>query len=763
MQEILLIDDDDLFAEFVVDAAELIGAKVTTISNGQEIEQQNCSNFDYIIVDLSIPGYDGVQLLRWLKDHNCESSIIIASGCESSILNSAKQLAESYDLNLVATLNKPFPLNSLLDALKIKSSANIKTTDEDESLSDEEIVIALSEAIDNKEIEVYYQPKFNLKDRRLIGFETLARWTHQGHTITPSVFIPLAEQYSLIDKLTYLIIDLALPKLAQICKGNFDLQMAINFSARSLNQLSIPDYLEKKVEQNNLLPKQIIIELTESALAEDKSSSLEILTRMRMKGFNLSIDDFGTGYSSVQQLQKIPFNELKIDRSFICDFLVNPPSRTIIMSTIEMAHNLGIKVVAEGIEDPESIDALIKLGCDVGQGFYYAKPMASEPLDKWLKANPAYLNTDSAIKSDNFTICAVDDDVDFLELLNDVLADEFQFTSFTSAEHFLSQANTLNPCIVLLDINMPNMDGFEVCQHLKKQGVNSSIIFVSGANTKEQKLKAYAAGGDDFITKPVQLGEMLAKLRALQRYQKDKETLQEQGDMAQDMVFQSMTEAAQYGSILRFFKDSFACRNHQQLAELFFSYMAELQLSCCIQFRSSYGIHSYGGENQQCSPMEENLFEMLLPSGRLYHFKNRTMVNDEHVSFLIKNMPVDDEVSYGRYNDIIAALIEGLEAKWRDLIRERSANELVANIDDILLDVKEKFANYGKEAHQVIDMLILDVRSSLHVLDLSEEQENYLISLIECGVDRVMVLGDAGKDIEININQIIEKFKVINN
>ena len=188
MRRILLIDDDDLFAEFVTDVAELVEASVTTIINGQEIEQQNCHDYHDIIVDLSVPGYDGVQLLRWLKDHKCNARIIIASGCEPAVINSARQLAEAYQLNLAGTLSKPFSLDSFLTLLRSDQgfpSTSSESLENEHELSDEEIVLALHEGIKNNEVEVYYQPKFDLAKNRLTGFEGLARWQYKGNFIPP--------------------------------------------------------------------------------------------------------------------------------------------------------------------------------------------------------------------------------------------------------------------------------------------------------------------------------------------------------------------------------------------------------------------------------------------------------------------------------------------------------------------------------------------------------------------------------------------------
>lgn len=764
MRQVLLIDDDELFCEFVTDAAELVGVSVVALDNGNKIQEYDAYQFEHILLDLTVPGADGIQLLRYLKNKEYQGKVSIASGCEQAVLTSAHQLGENYGLNMTPPLSKPFPLESLLNLLRDSGQAtslskNVTQLDVEDD-SDSDLLPALTAAIENEEIKVYFQPRFDLNSKRLLGVEALARWIlDDGQFIPPSIFIPLAEENDLIEALTKSVVEQVLPQMAEWNRKGIRIQASFNFSAKSLHELDFPDYLSALAEQYGLLPQQIVVELTESALVDDIASSMEILTRIRMKGFGLSIDDFGTGYSSVQQLQNIPFNELKIDRSFVSNFETKLQARTIIESTIEMAHKLGILVIAEGIENQAAIDYLKSIGCDQGQGFYYAKPMSAEEFAKWIKVNPSYFGEEQVLDNE-FVIAAVDDDIDFIELLSDLLSEEFNFKPYTNTQQFLEQFPQIKPDIVLLDVNMPSINGYKVCQQIRETDVKDlSVIFISGADNKEQRLKAFSAGGDDFIAKPISVGELLAKLRNLRKFQESKENLFEQEAMARDMAFQSMTEASQYGSILRFFKDSFQCRNQSQLVTLFYQLMADLQLSACIQLRTTTKKYSFRSPNQQCSPMEENLFEMLSDSGRLYHFKSRTMVNDKHVSMLIKNMPVEDEVTYGRYNDLIAALIEGLESKWSELIKDDSTSELVINIDQVLMSLRGKFDQFEKETHDVIDMLILDVRSSLHVLDLSEEQENYLIDMIEKGVERVMKLGDAGREIEDDFSHIIEQFK----
>lgn len=767
MRQVLLIDDDELFAEYVRDAAEMAHAAITVVDNGYDVKSQQVTDYDVVILDLTVPGPDGIQLLRFLKEQNYQGLVVIASGCDRSVINSAHQLGENYGLNMSRTLPKPFSLDDLLTLLRGDESstsvpglalvASSPNTPEDSSLLPE-----LRLAVENNQIQVFYQPRFSLKNKKLVGVESLARWTlADGQQIPPSVFIKLAEDNDLIEPLTKCLVEKIFPQINEWNRKGLLLHVSFNYSARALHELDFPDYLSDLAEQHGVLPQHVIVELTESALADDVSVLMEILTRIRMKGFSLSIDDFGTGYSSVQQLQTLPFNELKIDKSFVSNFQSRVQSRTIIESTVEMAHKLGIRVVAEGIEDQGAIDYLQKAGCDEGQGFYYAKPMPAEEFSKWIKANPSYLTDKQHQASEgSFTIVALDDDLDFIEILTDILSEEFNFIPFTNAKLFLDEFANIDADIVLLDVNMPFKNGYEICQNIKETtDKDFSVLFISGADNKEQRLKAFAAGGDDFIAKPIAYGELLAKLRTMRRYQESKNNLTVQEEMARNMAFQSMTEASQYGAILRFFKDTFSCSSQSQLIEMFFGLMDNLQLSACIQFRSTRSKTSYRGVGQLCSPIEDNLFEMLSDAGRLYHFKSRTMVNDKHVSVLIKNMPLEDEVTYGRYNDLLAALIEGLESKWVEILHEQSTEVLIKNIEIILFSLSEKFTSFEKQTHQIIDMLILDVRSSLHVLDLSEEQENYLIKLIENGIERVMELGDAGREIEVEIKEVVDGFK----
>ena len=184
-----------------------------------------------------------------------------------------------------------------------------------------------------------------------------------------------------------LMLDQVLKQSGDWLRAGIQLEISVNMSPRVMNELDFPDRLMEQVKENNLNPAQIIIEVTESALFEELSMALDILTRLRLKGFRLSIDDFGTGYSSMQQLKKAPFTELKIDQLFVKHADTDKEARSICESTIELGHKLGMTVTAEGIESQGVWDLLKKLGCDEGQGYFMGYPMPASEFRNWYMQN----------------------------------------------------------------------------------------------------------------------------------------------------------------------------------------------------------------------------------------------------------------------------------------------------------------------------------------------------------------------------------------
>lgn len=329
------------------------------------------------------------------------------------------------------------------------------------------------------------------------------------------------------------------------------------------------------------------------------------------------------------------------------------------------------------------------------------------------------------------TLLIVDDDEMHCELVSDMLEDEYGIHTATTSHEAESLFSEHKPDIVLLDINMPGKNGIELCRTLKQEyGDEFSVIFVSGHNSLEERLKAYDAGGDDFVAKPFEMKELLAKIHAVAHYQLNKRSLRDQEAFSRSMAFQSMAEASQYGYVLQFFKNSMQSKSLDELARHFFEMMASLNLITSLQFHGRE-THSYDQVNGQCSPIEENLFELLRGVGRLYDFDNRTILNDKHVSFLIKNMPLDDEINYGRLRDVTAVIIEGLEAKYLDLQREQALKSVLGNVQAIIDQMSEQIANHDSHMKVQTHNLILEIKSSFDALDLTLEQEEFFTQMIE--------------------------------
>lgn len=247
------------------------------------------------------------------------------------------------------------------------------------------LMMDVRQAIANDEMRLFYQPIIDLKTEQVIGFEALIRWQHPEHgMLPPGEFIPLIELTDMIIPVTWWVVETAV-KQASVwqCEG-LDYCVSVNVSARNLIDAGFVDFVKTCLDRYQLASGSLEVEITESTLMSDPDKARQILQELSALGVLISIDDYGTGYSSLAYLKSLPINTLKIDRTFISQMLVNPHDQIIVNSTIQLAHNLGLRVTAEGIEDPSLVAKLYGLGCDKGQGFFICKPIPVEELHVWL-------------------------------------------------------------------------------------------------------------------------------------------------------------------------------------------------------------------------------------------------------------------------------------------------------------------------------------------------------------------------------------------
>jgi diguanylate cyclase (GGDEF)-like protein len=249
------------------------------------------------------------------------------------------------------------------------------------------LVTALKRAIDMRAVTLHYQPKLELTHRRVIGVEALARWTDEVvGPVLPATFVPLAERTGLAEPLTELALETAAADCRRWQNDGHPTPVAVNVPARVLLDPAFPDLVDSKRRTFGLDEGALEIEITESTLMGDHDQARDAITRLREIGVRTSIDDFGTGYSSLSYLRRLPVHALKIDRSFITDLTEEPDSEAVVRSIVELARNLGLETVAEGVEDERVCERLVRLGCDYAQGFALARPMPADAMRTWLRA-----------------------------------------------------------------------------------------------------------------------------------------------------------------------------------------------------------------------------------------------------------------------------------------------------------------------------------------------------------------------------------------
>ncbi|MEP0336563.1 MAG: EAL domain-containing response regulator [Alphaproteobacteria bacterium] len=379
---LLVVDDDPEIASLVCDVADGLGYETTAVTDATEFKRKMSNDFDIIVLDLMIPDMDGFELIRFLSDNRCTASIFMVSGCDRKVLNSARQLAEERGLRVAGTLTKPMSIAVLETEL---SKTPAKQPAHNRGPLNRPDVKQVRQAIFGGQLRVHYQPKMNLKTGSADRVEALVRWHHpERGLLPPSMFLPTAIEANLIDALTLQVLDTALDDLRTWDRLGLPVEsIALNVEAGSLSDLALPERIMDRLSVHGVSPDRLTIEVTESNVVSTLAEALEILSRLRMRGVRLSIDDFGTGHSTLTQLERFPFSELKIDRSFTNGIVLSPESRAIVHSTIGLAQELGLSVVAEGVETYRQLEMLIRAGCDEAQGYLITRPLAAADLEAW--------------------------------------------------------------------------------------------------------------------------------------------------------------------------------------------------------------------------------------------------------------------------------------------------------------------------------------------------------------------------------------------
>jgi EAL domain-containing protein (putative c-di-GMP-specific phosphodiesterase class I)/AmiR/NasT family two-component response regulator len=386
----LAVEDHEFQRGMLLKMLARLGAtQVSTAADGRaalDIVKASYPTIDIIISDLDMPGMDGLEFMRHLSEARIPVAIILASALESVLLDSVETMTRAYGVKILGVIQKPITIEKLNALIKL----HVPLTESQSRLGPSALSVTIEEIVQglaNDEFEPFFQPKVLLANRSIKGAEALARWRHpQKGIIAPYAFIGLLEAHNQIDELTWIMLRKSIAFCSEWrAKCHMDVNVSVNVSAKSLADVHFADHVAEIAHDENVDPRNMILEITESAATTDVSHALENLSRLRMKGFGLSVDDYGTGYSSLQQLTRIAFTEIKIDQSFVANAALQQSARIILESSLDMAKKLGISSVAEGVETQDHWDLVRQLGCELAQGYLIARPVAASEFLAWAR------------------------------------------------------------------------------------------------------------------------------------------------------------------------------------------------------------------------------------------------------------------------------------------------------------------------------------------------------------------------------------------
>lgn len=338
---------------------------------------------DIVLSDLRMPGMDGIEFLRELGQARPTTSVVLTSSLAPSLMGAAEAVARADGLHVLGAVEKPLTPEKLGTVLRryVPPEERHSLTF-DKPLEREE----LEQAIVDGHIFAEFQPRVRVADSEVTGAEALARWRHAGRgRVPPAEFIPMAEACGLIDSLTWVMLEQAMAQAALWKRLGEDWTVSVNLSLHYLGYQSVADRIAALAERHAVEPQRIVLEVTESLASTRVATVIANLARLRMRGFGIAIDDYGTGYASLAQLSQIPFSEMKVDRSFVHGASDRPTLKALLSSCLELARQLRLESVAEGVESAADLSMLRELNCDEAQGYLIARPMPSEELGAWIE------------------------------------------------------------------------------------------------------------------------------------------------------------------------------------------------------------------------------------------------------------------------------------------------------------------------------------------------------------------------------------------
>lgn len=397
-RRLMILDDDASIGRALRQACQELGFEVHLVQHSAELSAADFENVDVLLLDLMMPDVDGIEVLRMVGECSHKPALIPMTGLGQRLLNSATQLAQFHSLEVLGELQKPFRPEQVKALLTQHFSSPAKPIEKNHAgtstLQLRDVVLAMA----NDQFKVHFQPQLRLGDARWVGVEALTRWEHPSlGLISPDQFIPLVDESDIALDFTFMVLRKAIAGvklLEQNCQ--FDGKLAVNISPSALSRVDIPEKIEAILSACDFPKDRLKLEVTETSLPKVFKVSLDVQTRLVMRGVVLSIDDYGTGHSSLERLSDSPFSELKIDFLFVSRIEESAAARSIVKNAIDLGLSLGMLVTAEGVETAGQVQWLKQNACSVIQGYYICPPCNVQMLIDWARTRLVRIAQDEA-------------------------------------------------------------------------------------------------------------------------------------------------------------------------------------------------------------------------------------------------------------------------------------------------------------------------------------------------------------------------------
>jgi EAL domain-containing protein (putative c-di-GMP-specific phosphodiesterase class I)/FixJ family two-component response regulator len=344
---------------------------------------------DVVLVDLDLPQMDGIEFIGHVAEQRLASAVVVLTALDPALLNTVRIMARAAGMRVLGTVEKPLTHAKLLEVIDLYFTDDVQADEAPHPDIDEGL---LAEALASDAFEAWFQPQVAIGSGFVTGVEALARWNLDGRPVSAARFIPELERCNLIDALTERILTQTCRWCTRWREAGLDLGVSVNVSMHNLADTAAADRYQAIVQEAGVDTHDVTLEITESSMMHEAAQVLNVLARLRLKGFGLSVDDFGTGWSSLSQLAQLPVTELKIDQGFVNGAATEPRNRAVVEASLELGRKLGLTTVAEGVRSVEEWQMLAELGCTRAQGELIGNAVPGDQLaaaiEKWRRRQP---------------------------------------------------------------------------------------------------------------------------------------------------------------------------------------------------------------------------------------------------------------------------------------------------------------------------------------------------------------------------------------